>query len=414
MIALAATAFLSSCEKEETVDPVALKAPVLTVAEQTETSFMVIWDLVENAVSYTYTINDGAEENTTNQSAEFTDLTEGTYTVKVKAIAPEGDEYLDSDWASINVTLEVAGPEQLAAPQLSIAEQTSSSFVISWSDVENAVSYAYTLNAGSEETTEDLSVEFTDLAVGDYEVQVKAVGDGEDFLDSDWASITVSIEEPVEPVEALKAWFGTYEVTSTNTISHYSANNTIVSEYTGEPSTFNITIEAYEGEDSVAMVTGWCAWNAEMPGFVQLLPDGSLALLSNVNLGDDGNGQGINMYWTVYAELYGLPGYEDGSFSSVTGCPYGFIFVNDGTQITSTPYEGELNGGGTFKVVGLDVFGYDGQYTYFYNLPWEMPAGDFTLVKTGEGSSSSASVKDLKGEKVAPISVYGQKAVAAR
>lgn len=107
MIALAATAFLSSCEKTETEsEPVALSTPVLTVVEQTESSFMVIWDLVENAVSYTYTINNGTEESTTDESAQFTDLTEGTYTVKVKAVAPEGDEFIDSDWASINVTLE--------------------------------------------------------------------------------------------------------------------------------------------------------------------------------------------------------------------------------------------------------------------------------------------------------------------
>lgn len=202
MIALAATAFLSSCEKEETVDPVALKAPVLTVAEQTETSFMVIWDLVENAVSYTYTINDGAEENTTNQSAEFTDLTEGTYTVKVKAIAPEGDEFLDSDWASINVTIESAEdpePEQLSAPQLSIASQDETSFVIEWSEVANAVSYAYTFNGGAETATDALSAEFTDLTAGDYTVKVKAVGDGTAYVDSDWASINVTIESGDEP-----------------------------------------------------------------------------------------------------------------------------------------------------------------------------------------------------------------------
>lgn len=114
MIALAATAFLSSCEKTETEsEPVALSTPVLTVVEQTESSFMVIWDLVENAVSYTYTINNGTEESTTDESAQFTDLTEGTYTVKVKAVAPEGDEFIDSDWASISVTLEGKEDEPL-------------------------------------------------------------------------------------------------------------------------------------------------------------------------------------------------------------------------------------------------------------------------------------------------------------
>lgn len=194
MIALAATAFLSSCEKNGTEsEPVALSTPVLTVVEQTESSFMVIWDLVENAVSYTYTINNGTEESTTNESAQFTDLTEGTYTVKVKAVAPEGDEFIDSDWATVSVTIEAAELAPLATPQLTIADQTETSFIISWAAIEGAVSYAYTLNDGSETTTEELSVEFTELTAGDYTVRVKAVADGVEYLDSEWAEITVSI-----------------------------------------------------------------------------------------------------------------------------------------------------------------------------------------------------------------------------
>lgn len=203
MIALAASAILFSCEEPAPEPkPVPLATPVVSVSEQTETSFVIAWEAVEHAVSYTYTINDGAEENTTNQSAEFTDLTEGTYTVKVKAIAPEGDEFLDSDWASINVTIESAEdpePEQLSAPQLSIASQDETSFVIEWSEVANAVSYAYTFNGGAETATDALSAEFTDLTAGDYTVKVKAVGDGTAYVDSDWASINVTIESGDEP-----------------------------------------------------------------------------------------------------------------------------------------------------------------------------------------------------------------------
>ena len=200
MIALAASAILFSCEEpapEPT--PVSLATPVVSVTEQTETSFVIAWEAVEHAVSYAYTLNDGAEQNTSELSATFTDLTEGTYNVKVKAIAPEGEEYLDSDWASIDVTLEVAEPEQLAAPQLSIASQDETSFVIEWSEVANAVSYAYTFNGGAETATDALSAEFTDLTAGDYTVKVKAVGDGTAYVDSDWASINVTIESGDEP-----------------------------------------------------------------------------------------------------------------------------------------------------------------------------------------------------------------------
>lgn len=111
MIAMMASAILFSCEEKpepEPQDPTVLATPSLTVAEQTETSFTVTWSAVENAVSYGYTFNDGAEQNTTETTVSFTELNAGTYTVKVKAIAPEGDEFEDSQWASISVTIEEA------------------------------------------------------------------------------------------------------------------------------------------------------------------------------------------------------------------------------------------------------------------------------------------------------------------
>ena len=104
-----------------------------------------------------------------------------------------------ADCPGIDVTLEVAEPEQLAAPQLSIASQDETSFVIEWSEVANAVSYAYTFNGGAETATDALSAEFTDLTAGDYTVKVKAVGDGTAYVDSDWASINVTIESGDEP-----------------------------------------------------------------------------------------------------------------------------------------------------------------------------------------------------------------------
>lgn len=194
MIALAASAILFSCEEPAPEPkPVPLATPVVSVSEQTETSFVIAWEAVEHAVSYVYSLNDGAEQNTSELSATFTDLTEGTYNVKVKAIAPEGEEYLDSDWATVSVTIEAAELAPLATPQLTIADQTETSFIISWAAIEGAVSYAYTLNDGSETTTEELSAEFTNLTAGDYTVKVKAVADGVEYLDSEWAEITVSI-----------------------------------------------------------------------------------------------------------------------------------------------------------------------------------------------------------------------------
>ena len=116
MTAFASVALLASCEKEpqggddptpdpEPSEPTQLATPSLSVEDQTNTSFTVTWKAVTNADSYTYTLNGGAEETTTSTSVEFTSLTAGDYTVKVKATS-EDENYTDSEWASTNVTLE--------------------------------------------------------------------------------------------------------------------------------------------------------------------------------------------------------------------------------------------------------------------------------------------------------------------
>lgn len=118
MTAFASVALLASCEKDpepgpgpgpepepEPSEPTQLATPSLSVEDQTNTSFTVTWKAVANADSYTYTLNGGAEETTTATSVEFTSLTAGDYTVKVKATT-EDENYTDSEWASTKVTLE--------------------------------------------------------------------------------------------------------------------------------------------------------------------------------------------------------------------------------------------------------------------------------------------------------------------
>lgn len=392
-------------EKEpDPEDPVALDIPQLTVSGETETSFVVEWTAVSNAVSYAYTINDGSENTTGDISVEFADLAPATeYTVRVKAVAdPKNGRYTDSEWAVITaVTLEAEEPGKLTAPVLEIVEQTETSFVIGWTAIEGAVSYAYTLNDGAEVSTEELAVSFTDLAAGDYSVKVKAVGDGSDWSDSDWAGINVSVtgggDEP-EPEEGISKWYGTYEVTSTATVEMGVDGNNVTMNLVQEPRTFNITIAAYDAdqdgtpEDSLAMLTGWSAWMEEAPGLMQLLPDGSLAMLSGVSLGEDSNNPGMVMTWLNLCGLYGLSsqGIPDGYLNVVTGPAYSFIFTDENGVITSAPASGELRGGGTFTTVGAEIFGLNSSSgnISIYNLPWEMPAGEFTLRRTGDASSS--------------------------
>lgn len=83
-------------------------------------------------------------------------------------------------------------PAVLSAPELTVRNQTASSFDVTWAAVEGADSYVYTLNGSEENATEATSVSFTELETGDYTVRVKAVAGQSE---SQWAEVSVTLSE---------------------------------------------------------------------------------------------------------------------------------------------------------------------------------------------------------------------------
>ena len=105
---------------------------------------------------------------------------------------------------------------------------TSDSFAISWEAVEGAVSYTYTLQHKNphgaitvivpETNTDALSAAFTDLKASTaYTFRIKALGDGEKTLDSEWCECPVTTDEP----EYLSGPWVTFEVNYEERTSYY-------------------------------------------------------------------------------------------------------------------------------------------------------------------------------------------------
>ena len=94
-----------SCEKSDEPDPTALKAPVLTAGETTNSSLEVRWEAVERAAHYEWEFN-GTSGETTNHSFFASDLTPSTsYTLRVRACpAAENKSQLPSEWSEITLT----------------------------------------------------------------------------------------------------------------------------------------------------------------------------------------------------------------------------------------------------------------------------------------------------------------------
>ena len=82
-----------------------------------------------------------------------------------------------------------AAPTVLNAPVLTVTDKK-----VTWEAVENASGYIVTVNGVSGEVTKDTSYDLSAAAQGDYEVTVKAVGDGALYVDSeDSAPVSVQI-----------------------------------------------------------------------------------------------------------------------------------------------------------------------------------------------------------------------------
>jgi len=83
-------------------------------------------------------------------------------------------------------------PTKLDTPVVTISE----SGVASWSAIDNASSYKYKINDGEEHGTDGLSVQLADNDT----VQVKAIGDGTKYSDSDFSALQTYIDRREPPI----------------------------------------------------------------------------------------------------------------------------------------------------------------------------------------------------------------------
>jgi len=165
----------SDWSNEVTYDAPAVKmaTPVVSVDIEGKAS----WTEIEGATSYSYKINDGEAETTTEL---FVILSDGD-TITVQAVSSNTEEYLASDWSTV---VNYKAPKKMATPSVSVNE----SGLASWTEIEGATYYLYKINDGQAQQTNGLSVP---LADGDT-ITVQAVTeDIQNYKNSDWSDTVV-------------------------------------------------------------------------------------------------------------------------------------------------------------------------------------------------------------------------------
>jgi hypothetical protein len=116
--------------------------------------------------------------------------------------------------------------EKLATPELSVKEQTATSFTIAWNAVTGADSYMVNFK-GKNYTVTDLEYKFENLNAGEYTVQVLAKGEGYD--NSDKAKIKVTLTGLTEA-----DWFSQELFLAEDAENGYTKSNAVWFTWKGE------------------------------------------------------------------------------------------------------------------------------------------------------------------------------------
>ena len=492
-----------------------LDAPVLSVTEQFSDGFTISWPAVQNAAGYRYVFETEAEQGTTDTSLTFSNLDPGTYTVKVKAV-PVSSEWTESGFTTIMATVEAAAPSKLKAPVLSVTDQSDDGFTVSWQAVEHAADYSYVFGNDAEQRTTDTSVTFGSLEPGTYTVQVKAVSDSAEWTDSDFASVSATIEAAPEAeltitidvtditansatitcipsdnsrtyyfaqmeksvfdqyytsdeafsailIESMKAtgeasgmtleevlelmlcsgpykwtpggllssteyvvyalgiemdgtisssvmtqsytteagdpevdkWFGNWEATTTGSLKWDLDGGYLIPTYE-ENSPMSLSFSIITGEQGQILLYGWSQVDSSLPALCEVNENGDLEVYAGISVGSEN--QGYIPTWSAYCSI-------DADFGLITGTYPAYTFRMSGDRATSTRYEGSLSSGESIRVVSLEIYALsDNQYAiYGQDFPSYYVAGDITMTKVAGVNSTKLAMALRKAQKsVAP------------
>lgn len=411
--AFAACAVMVSCEKEnEGPTSRALAAPVLTV-ETTENSFTVSWEAVANAENYSYVFQNEAEETTSETSVTFSDLENGTYTVKVKANAPAGsEEYTDSKYAETSAT--IGTPSNLTFT-ITVTDVTYNSANVNILPSDMSASYTFFVGYQSDFnsfTTPEEYVEAMiaqngfDVYTGEQGGTISQLTQNTEFVavacgvdNSGTVTSEVAVEsfttETAPADTELDKWVGEWTATFEKTLVWTEGSQYLEPSVEDRPMTRTLTMEINPDDPQQLLIYGWTVLDDEVPALAMTAEDGvSLAVYSGYQVGD-ADSQGFAPTWAGTSEL-------NGQVTLITGQYPAYTLTLNGEEATSTLYEGQLQDQTPFTTLGLEIYALgSGQFSiYAETLPLEQPVGNVTLTKNAASSAKSVFTLSKKAEPV--------------
>ena len=383
-VSAAAAVALSCQEQNGPAEAVALATPEVSATVNGD-NVTVSWTEIPNAATYSWTVYvianpalDAADQYTASQPGSYT----------------------------FTVTAQVE-PQRLETPEVTANSDGKGGVVVSWSSIEHAASYIYSLDSGEWETTTETSVTYqtSDLTATTHTVSVIAQPEegSAEYRESLPGECSFTVQhEVVEPVEELRSWLGTYTVGCTaRVVVDYNSNDQIVfgfdNTYSGN---FTVTIQPSTNENYVwisglSPLSEYSLWATIFQS-----EDGKRCLgivTGDMAVAQDANGDDMlcaPICWN-----------EEGDVVTIfSGTEYAFLIDPD--TKTSIPRELVSSSNVQYSVVAADIFSFDngGVGIYYADYPTYIPAGTFTFTKTSPNYAAQDS-KVMTVVKAAPTSM---------
>ena len=407
----AAVAVALSCQEQNgPADAVALATPEVSAAVSGD-NVTVSWTQIPNAATYSWNIDSNAARTTdqTSVTVSTSDLAEGEHTVYVIAnpALDAADQYTASQPGSYTFTVTARVESQrLETPIVTAKSDGKGGVVVSWSSIEHAASYTYSLDSGEWKSTTDTTVTYqtSDLTATTHTVSVIAQPEegSAEYRESLPGECSFTVQhEVVEPVEELRSWLGTYTVGCTaRVVVDYNSNDQIVfgfdNTYSGN---FTVTIQPSTNENYVwisglSPLSEYSLWATIIPS-----EDGKRCLgivTGDMAVAQDRKGNDMVCAPICWNE-------EDDVVTIFSGTEYAFLIDPD----TKTSISRELMSSSNvqYTVVAADIFSFDnGVGVYYGDYPTYIPAGTFTFTKTSPNYAAQDS-KVMTVVKAAPTSM---------
>ena len=409
-VSAAAAVALSCQEQNGPAEAVALATPEVSATVNGD-NVTVSWTEIPNAATYSWNIDSNAARTTdqTSVTVSTSDLAEGEHTVYVIAnpALDAADQYTASQPGSYTFTVTAqVEPQRLETPEVTANLDGKGGVVVSWSSIEHAASYIYSLDSGEWETTTETSVTYqtSDLTATTHTVSVIAQPEegSAEYRESLPGECSFTVQhEVVEPVEELRSWLGTYTVGCTaRVVVDYNSNDQIVfgfdNTYSGN---FTVTIQPSTNENYVwisglSPLSEYSLWATIIES-----EDGKPCL--GIVTGDMAVAQDLNGNDMLCAPICWNE--EDDVVTIFSGTEYAFLI----DPVTKTSISRELMSSSNvqYTVVAADIFSFDnGVGVYYGDYPTYIPAGTLTFTKTSPSYAAQDS-KVMTVVKAAPTSM---------